>query len=41
MMEIGYARFIEAVLRKGLTIAKMKMGIYVVSELFRDTLVEI
>ena len=39
MMEIGYALFMMAVLRNDSKIAKINMGIYVISELFRDTLV--
>ena len=38
MMEFGYTWFMIAVPRNGSNIAKMKTGIYFISELFRDTL---
>ena len=39
MVDIGYAWFMRAVQRTGLKSVKIKIGIYVISELFRDTLV--
>ena len=39
LMEICYTEFMRAVLRKSLNSAKIKMGIHVISELFRDKLV--